>query len=53
MGLFTKAKLKSLNFDYLPDWWSPLSGDDFILVNGKLVIKPLVPKKTIKPLIFI
>lgn len=53
MGVFTKAKLKSVNPDHLPDWWLPLDDSNFILVDGKLVIKPLVPKRTIKPLIFI
>ena len=53
MGIFTKAKLKSLNPNHLPEWWLPLTDDNFILVDGKLVIKPMVHKRTIKPLIFI
>ena len=53
MGVFTKAKLKSLNSNHLPKSWSPLTDDNFILVDGKLVIKSMVHKRTIKPLIFI
>ena len=53
MGVFTKAKLKSLNPNHLPESWLLLTEDNFILVDGKLVIKPMVHKRTIKPLIFI
>jgi hypothetical protein len=53
MGVFTKAKLKSLNPNHLPESWSKLDDNNFILIDGKLVLKPMVHKRTIKPLIFI
>jgi hypothetical protein len=53
MGILIKAKLKSLNSNHLPELWLPLKNDSFTLVNGKLVTKPMVHKRTIKPFIFI
>jgi len=53
MGIITKSKLKSLNINYLPKSWQKLSDNELILIDGKLVVKPLVPKRTIKQFIFI
>ena len=53
MGILTKAKLKSLNPDFLPKEWLSYDHDDFILVCGKLQLKPLSHKRIVKPLIFI
>jgi hypothetical protein len=53
MGILTKAKLKSINPDLLPKKWLGYDHSDFILVDGKLVLKPMSHKRLIKPLIFI
>lgn len=53
MGLFTKAKLKSINQNLLPKHWLNHTHDDFTIVGGKLVLKPLTPKRLVEPLIFI
>lgn len=53
MGVLTKAKIKSINPNHLPKSWLKLPDDNFVLVDGRLVKKPMVHKRTIKPLIFI
>lgn len=53
MGILTKAKLKSLNPNLLPEEWLNYGHDDFIIINGKLKLKPLSHRRLIKPLIFI
>jgi hypothetical protein len=53
MGIFVRAKIKSIDPTYLPEWWT--DEEDVFLEEGKLVRKPqpMVQKKTIKPVIFI
>jgi hypothetical protein len=53
MGILTKAKLKSLNQNSLPKEWLSYDHNDFILVGGRLQLKPLSHRRIIKPLIFI
>lgn len=53
MGILTKAKLKSMNPDLLPKEWLNHSHDDFIIIDGKLKLKPLLHRRLVKPVIFI